>query len=123
MLAVGPAVMLALAPLNATMHNFGVRELNRTALENAGALAPLAKEVAGAGVGGIFGALPGAYIAAAVGAAAPPHFPANIAGIQNLTAQHICRIARYYNNSFGIVAADNLIARRAKFMTFLFYHS
>jgi len=124
--AVPAAVNAALVPITSNFRHYNRNErafLSVPALDAGFAtLSPIRKEVAGAGPG-----LPGVAAAAlpaghpfGVGVPIPsPPFPATVAAFRALTLADISALSIIYNDTFGIVAADQLPQRLAKLERFV----
>ena len=126
--AAAAADRLAIRELIVKSDNQLIRARNRQALIDSAAhgggqqpLFPLLKERGGAGV-----ALPGAGYAVAaqpvpvdLGEAVGAAFPATVRHLNELTMVQLSTLAILLNDRFGVVAADSLSERRAKFQAFV----
>ena len=126
--AAAAADRLAIRELIVKSDNQWIRARNRQALIDSAAhgggqqpLFPLLKERGGAGV-----ALPGAGYAVAaqpvpvdLGEAVGAAFPATVRHLNELTMVQLSTLAILLNDRFGVVAADSLSERRAKFQAFV----
>ena len=126
--AAAAADRLAIRELIVKSDNQLIRARNRQALIDSAAhgggqqpLFPLLKERGGAGV-----ALPGAGYAVAaqpvpvdLGEAVGAAFPATVRHLNELTMEQLSTLAILLNDRFGVVAADSLSERRAKFQAFV----
>jgi hypothetical protein len=105
-----------IASIDARTRNVKIAKANSIAIAELSPLTPLLKETPGNGV-----ALPGpgivpfAPVPLLVGAApAVPPFPANLNALNAFTHQQISDLSVLYNDTFGIVAGDNIATRRTK---------